>query len=100
MLNCRVLGLLSVVFPAALAFNLSLTPSKLRPDISFTFDEPNGSTRTIIIHNILHMHVSNVKVYDGFLSIEHFASLQASPLYLFSGLVSLLFLASIPPGLN
>ena len=45
-------------------------------------------------------HMSNVKVYDSFLSIGHITTAQASPRHLFAESGSLLFLDSIPPGLN
>lgn len=46
------------------------------------------------------IHMSNVKVYDNFLSIGHITITQASGLYLFARLESRLFLDSIPTGLN
>lgn len=46
------------------------------------------------------IHMSNVKVHDSFLSIGHITTAQASPHYLFARSESLLFLDSIPPGLN
>lgn len=45
-------------------------------------------------------HMSNVKVYDNFLSIGHITTTLASGLYLFARLESRLFLDSIPTGLN
>lgn len=44
--------------------------------------------------------MSNVKVYDSFLTIVLITTAQASLLYLFASSESLLFLDSIPLGLN